>query len=554
MPASNAKRQELIVATLIEAFEPLMKADAEGFRTKFRKMAADPFAFYRGSACLFYADMGKRRDHRADDRTSRVWIHGDLHAENFGTYMNSEGVLVFDVNDFDEAYLGHFTWDLRRFVASLALMGWQKALPEDDIRRLSRTYLDAYVDQVRHYVKVEEDEAFALRLDNTDGAVHEVLVTARMCTRVEMLDDTTEVVDHERRFARGAGVRELSKTERGKVERAFKRYLTTLSDSKRQQQAVFYDIKDVVGRSGFGIGSAGLPAYNILIEGFNQALENDVVLSMKQANVPAVSRIVDHERAAAFFENEGHRTVVSQRELQVHTDPFLGWTTVDKVGYVVAEVSPYEADLDWSEISEPEEIEPVVELLGPGDRQDPLRLRRGQRRGPRRLPDRGGDHRGDRRRPRGVRRRAGRVRDRLRREDPQGPRPVRRRLPRGRRSTWSPPSAEEGQPDLAVRVVDVEVDQADALPRAEREPAAEHGHRGVRRHERRHHVRAAVPGRAVPVPPAVVGRQQVRERREQVVVGPGPGLEDRDAGRRVRDEHVQQPVAAPVDVLGAVRG
>ena len=202
--------------------------------------------------------------------------------------MNSEGVLVFDVNDFDEAYLGHFTWDLRRFVASLALMGWQKALPEDDVRRLSRTYLDAYVDQVRHYVKVEEDEAFALRLDNTDGAVHEVLVTARMCTRVEMLDDTTEVVDHERRFARGAGVRELSKTERGKVERAFKRYLTTLSDSKRQQQAVFYDIKDVVGRAGFGIGSAGLPAYNILIEGFNQALENDVVLSMKQANVPAV--------------------------------------------------------------------------------------------------------------------------------------------------------------------------------------------------------------------------------------------------------------------------
>ena len=67
-------------------------------------------------------------DH-ADDRTSRVWIHGDLHAENFGTYMNSEGVLVFDVNDFDEAYLGHFTWDLRRFVASLALMGGRRRCP-----------------------------------------------------------------------------------------------------------------------------------------------------------------------------------------------------------------------------------------------------------------------------------------------------------------------------------------------------------------------------------------------------------------------------------------
>jgi uncharacterized protein (DUF2252 family) len=368
MAASNAKRQELIVNTLIEAFEPLMQADPDGFRTKFRKMAADPFAFYRGSACLFYADMagrgGTRRTHRADDRTSRVWIHGDLHAENFGTYMNSEGVLVFDVNDFDEAYLGHFTWDLRRFVASLALLGWQKALPEDDVRALSRTYLAAYVDQVRHYVKVEADEAFALRLDNTEGAIQQVLVTARMCSRTEMLDSMTEVVDHERRFARGPGVRELKKTERGKVERAFGRYLDTLSDSKRQQQAVFYDVKDVVGKAGFGIGSAGLPAYNILIEGFNQALENDVVLSMKQGNIPAVSRVVDNDRAAGYFENEGHRTVVSQRELQVHTDPFLGWTTVDGTGYVVAEVSPYEADLDWSEITEPEEIGPVVELLG----------------------------------------------------------------------------------------------------------------------------------------------------------------------------------------------
>ena len=53
---------------------------------------------------------------------ARVWIQGDLHAENFGTYLDRTGRLVFDVNDFDEAYLGHWTWDLRRFVASLALM------------------------------------------------------------------------------------------------------------------------------------------------------------------------------------------------------------------------------------------------------------------------------------------------------------------------------------------------------------------------------------------------------------------------------------------------
>ena len=105
-----------------------MNADPEAFRQKFRKMAAGPFAFYRGSACLFYADMDRAEDRWADERTSRVWIQGDLHAENFGTYMDGDGVFIFDVNDFDEAYLGHFTWDIKRMVASVALLAWMKAI------------------------------------------------------------------------------------------------------------------------------------------------------------------------------------------------------------------------------------------------------------------------------------------------------------------------------------------------------------------------------------------------------------------------------------------
>ena len=62
-------RRQLIVDVLVDAFSDLMAADADAFRTKFRKMAADPFAFYRGSACLFYADMattGGPLERRAD--------------------------------------------------------------------------------------------------------------------------------------------------------------------------------------------------------------------------------------------------------------------------------------------------------------------------------------------------------------------------------------------------------------------------------------------------------------------------------------------------------
>ena len=43
-------------------------------------------------------------------------------------------------------------------------------------------------------------------------------------------------------------------------------------------------------RRGVGIGSAGLPSYNMLLEGHTEALENDVVIYMKQAQVPAVAR------------------------------------------------------------------------------------------------------------------------------------------------------------------------------------------------------------------------------------------------------------------------
>ncbi|WP_252190226.1 MULTISPECIES: DUF2252 domain-containing protein [unclassified Rhodococcus (in: high G+C Gram-positive bacteria)] len=341
-----------------------MEADPSAFRTKFRKMAADPFAFYRGSACLFYDDLRNFDDPWADERTGRVWIHGDLHLENFGTYMNSEGTLVFDVNDFDEAYVGHFSWDLRRFVASLALMGWQKALPDKDVRALAETYLRSYVEQVLQYAREEADEAYALRLDNSRGAIHDLLLSARLSTRVSLLESVTVLEDYDRHFRRGRGVRELEEAERATVCEAVETYVERVPRSKRSARPVFYSIKDVVGRKGFGIGSAGLPAYNVLIEGTTQALENDIVLSLKQGNVAAPSRIVDEPAVRGYFEHEGHRTAVSQRALQVHTDPLLGYTEIDGTGFVVAELSPYELDLDWSDLTEPEDITPVLEDLG----------------------------------------------------------------------------------------------------------------------------------------------------------------------------------------------
>src|SRR3954451_20263866 len=358
------KRTDRIIEVFKDAFAPLMQADPVAFRTKYRKMAADPHAFYRGSACLYYADVTAVDDPWVNDESGAIWIHGDLHVENFGTYLNSDGHLVFDINDFDEAYIGHFTWDLQRFAASLALLGWQKALPEDDLRALVRRYVRAYLQQVDHYAREDDDDDFALHLDNTDGPILEALVSARRIRRADLLDEMTYVDAGVRMFAHDTSVRALPKRERARVERAFAAYLETIPQSKRFDRDLFYDLRDVVGKSGFGIGSAGLPAYNVLVEGYSQALDNDVVLSMKQANVPALRRFVDSAEIDGYFEHEGERTVVSQRALQAHTDPLLGYTSVDGLGFVVAEMSPYEVDLEWGEITEPDEIAEVVDQLG----------------------------------------------------------------------------------------------------------------------------------------------------------------------------------------------
>jgi uncharacterized protein (DUF2252 family) len=359
---STEARAELIIDVLSREFGDLMAQDPAAFRRKFRKMAASPFAFYRGSASLFYADMagGYADDSFLDERTSRVWIHGDLHAENFGTYMNSDGRLVFNVNDFDEAYVGPFSWDLKRFAASVALIGYAKALSDDVITALVTTFARAYLTELRAIAAGGDDAIGSITLENADGVLRRVLQQARLNTRVDLLAGQTTVDEYERRFSLGDGVYDVPEGVEASVREAFARYLHTLPAAR----PVSTNIKDIKLRKGVGIGSAGLPSYNLLLEGHTEALENDVIIYMKQAQVPAVARWIEDPRVRGYFQHQGHRTAESQRALQAHADPWLGYTELNGVGQLVAEVSPYAADLDWSDVNEPDELTGVLADLG----------------------------------------------------------------------------------------------------------------------------------------------------------------------------------------------
>jgi uncharacterized protein (DUF2252 family) len=363
---SVEERGERILQVFDSAFGELLAADPAAFQVKFRKMAASAFAFYRGTACLFYTDLDPEKDGGPflDEHTSRVWMHGDLHAENFGTYMDANGRLAFNVNDFDEAYVGPFTWDVKRFAASVALLGYTKALSDGQITSLVRTYASAYRERIHRLATGEKaDGVPTLNLDTAEGPVLGALRAARLNTRFGLLETMTEIREFERRFSSDGGTVDLDSATRYKVLDAFEAYLETLPGAT-QFRPDAYRVKDVVGRRGVGIGSAGLPSYNILLEGHSDALENDLVIYMKQAQTPAVSAHVTDERIRDYFHHEGHRTVISQRALQAHADPWLGWTALDGAGQLVAEVSPYAVDLDWSDLDDPEEIALVVADLG----------------------------------------------------------------------------------------------------------------------------------------------------------------------------------------------
>lgn len=364
-PTTRERRARTVLEVFDAAFGELLARDPAAFRVKFRKMAGSAFAFYRGTACLFYADAEKTGAHGAllDERTSRVWIHGDLHAENFGTYMDANGRLVFNVNDFDEAYVGPYLWDLQRFAASVALIGYAKALADDTISGLVRTYATAYRERVRALAGGAATADARLTLDTAEGPLLGALRHARTRTRFGLLDGMTGIRGYERRFSSGGGAVPLDTAARARVLAAFEDYLETLPAVSRARPDA-YRVKDVVGRRGIGIGSAGLPSYNLLLEGNTDALENDLVIYMKQGQTPAVSAHVTDPAVRGYFRHEGHRTVISQRALQAHADPWLGWTELDGAGQLVAEVSPYAVDLDWTDLDDPEEITAVVADLG----------------------------------------------------------------------------------------------------------------------------------------------------------------------------------------------
>ncbi len=111
---------------------------AGGLSEKHEKMCESPFTFLRATYWR-WAEMVADVCPDAMD-APQVLSVGDIHLENFGTWRDADGRLVWGVNDFDEAAEMPYPLDLVRLAASALIAGRQVASTGETCAALLRGY------------------------------------------------------------------------------------------------------------------------------------------------------------------------------------------------------------------------------------------------------------------------------------------------------------------------------------------------------------------------------------------------------------------------------
>jgi uncharacterized protein (DUF2252 family) len=301
------------------------------------RMAASPFAFYRGAANVLAADLAT-----VPHSGLRVQLCGDAHLANFGGFASPERSLVFDLNDFDETLPGPFEWDVKRLAASIEV-----AARELDIGRKARTRI--VTDSVRSYRDAMHDFA---RMQNLDVWYSRITIEdlrarlsdlggdalkrfqhkvdkAQSKDRLRAESKLTEIVDGEPRFVSDPPllvpiedlfseslVQELEST----IHNALRAYRRTLPDDRRHLVESYRFVQ--LARKVVGVGSVGTRCWVALMVGLDNT--DPLFIQIKEAE----ASVLEPYLGKSGFANHGQRVVNGQRLVQAASDIFLGWERV----------------------------------------------------------------------------------------------------------------------------------------------------------------------------------------------------------------------------------
>jgi uncharacterized protein (DUF2252 family) len=295
-------------------------------------MLASPFAFYRGAAIIMAADLA------ASEHTGiTVQLCGDAHVSNFGLFGSPERSLVFDINDFDETLPGPWEWDVKRLVASLAVVGRMNGFGRQDRERVVRACAKAYRDRMRMLAEMREldvwydhtvvDDNVEASVDRPFGqAIRRTAAKARAHDNLEALAKLTRLVDGRRRLVSDppllvpidelVGEAEARRNEQ-QASSLFDAYRESLQASRRELAVRFRFAG--LARKVVGVGSVGTRAWVVLLLGRDDG--DPLLMQVKEAQ-PSV---LEHYLNCRPYANAAERVVEGQRLMQSSSDILLGW-------------------------------------------------------------------------------------------------------------------------------------------------------------------------------------------------------------------------------------
>lgn len=293
------------------------------------RMSQSVFAFYRGSAAVMAADLAD-----APQTGLNVVCCGDAHVSNFGFYASPERSLLFDLNDFDEASVAPWEWDLKRLTASVHVGGRDIGMREDACRDATQRAAAAYRESLRALMRMTALERYYYKVDAdlvqrmlASDQTRQAVKKARKRTSDQLLAKITM------RDEKGKGLcivdqppvtRHVPHAAAEDLEGLFQQYLGTLREDTAWLLSQFR-LVDFVLRV-VGVGSVGTRCYVLAFEGpqgevlFLQAKEAQASVlttyGKMPRTIPGAAGGIDH--------TEGHRVVAGQRILQAQSDPFIG--------------------------------------------------------------------------------------------------------------------------------------------------------------------------------------------------------------------------------------
>ena len=327
-------------------------------------MAASPFGYFRGAVPVMAYDLSLTGNTGICNQ-----LCGDAHVRNLGAFAAPDGRMVFDINDFDETIIAPFEWDVKRMATSLVLAGRGAGAKNMDCREAAAVFLESYRTMMAAFARMPVLEMARYQVHRLQNltSVEGILLMAERATPLHTLQTLTEI-EGEATVARKKRLKKTAKRQMmQRASRVFKtipptltrvkgdvaeqvvnslmKYAENLQPERRHFLAQYRPV-DVAFKV-VGTGSVGLRDYVVLMEG--NGAKDPLFLQIKEE---VSSGYAPYVAASARWTNkhQGRRVVEGERAMQLQSDPFLGWTTMEGRDYLVRQLNDHKASVQMENL------------------------------------------------------------------------------------------------------------------------------------------------------------------------------------------------------------